>query len=83
MRPRSPRHLAPTSRVAVSESSRRPCAHQTAQLTQIRKVVGRSSAVEQPRPAGDASELDVLDHRSHRRDAGAAGDEQEPALVRP
>ena len=57
--------------------------HQTAQLTQIRKVRGCSIAVEQPRPAGDASDLDVLDHRSHRRDAGAAGDEQEPALVRP
>ena len=68
------------SRVTVCRSSIRPLARQRAQFVLVRELVRRARAVEQADVAVRQVQR-VPQHRAQRRDAGAAGDEHEPALV--
>ena len=79
-RPRGPLQSASVARVTVCRSSISPGVRQAAQLLLVRELVRRPRAVEQPDVAVRHRQR-MAQHRAQRRDAGAAGDEDEAALV--
>jgi len=82
IRPRPPVHdSSPPVRVIVCCSSIRSVARERPKLLFIREVVGCLALVEEPDLAVRQDER-VMQHGAQRRDAGAAGDEDEPPLRR-